>query len=204
MKKQIVFIHGGYSFSNYEKFLDNLKTEPIWDPYGIETKKRWKETLKEEFSMICDIFYPSMPNRENAHYIEWKIWFERYFEFLTGEVILVGHSQGGCFLAKYLSENTVPFPVIGLYLVAVPCSSQNLGNEDIGDFQFDQKNLSGLEKMAQNITIYHSTDDDVVPYSHGENYHKALSGSSFTSFANRGHFLQSEFPEIITSIRALL
>ena len=46
--------------------------------------------------------------RTNARYEEWKIWFERMIPFLNDNVILVGHSLGGIFFVKYLSENLLP------------------------------------------------------------------------------------------------
>ncbi len=201
MKAQILFIHGGDSFSNYDDFLESLKTEPIRDPLGTEVKKRWKETLKLEFGQEIDVFYPSMPNKDNARYTEWKIWFERYFEYLNGNVILIGHSQGGYFLAKYLSENTVPFPILALYLVAAPFGPGERGAEDGGDFVFNPENLKNIYKVAQNITIYHSEDDEVVPFSHALSYHETLPKAAFITFKDRGHFLQPEFPEIIEDIK---
>ncbi len=202
MKTQIVFIHGGTAFSKYENFLENLRTEPVWDPYGLENRKKWKDTLKTEFGTIYDVFYPSMPNSQNAKYLEWRIWFERYFEYLNGEVILIGHSQGGYFLAKYLSENTIPFSLKTLYLVSAPFQPDNFGGEDGGDFNFDPAYLGKIENLTQNIVIIHSEDDDVVPFSHGESYHKALPKAEFITFKDRGHFLQPEFPEIIEHIKA--
>ena len=204
MKTQILYIHGGDAFSNYDNFLECLRTEPIDDPSNTEVRKKWKEKLKIEFSEKADILFPSMPNKQNAHYIEWKIWFERYFQFLTGEVILIGHSQGGYFLAKYLTKNRAPFPIKALFLVSAPYEPRIDEKEDGGDFNFDTKNLHNVEKQAQNIVIYHSEDDAVVPYTHGISYKNALPSANFTSFTDRGHFIGPEFPEIIEEVRKLL
>jgi uncharacterized protein len=204
MKTQILYIHGGDAFTNYENFLEILKTEPIDDPFNTEIRKKWKEKLKIECGGQADILLPSMPNSRNAHYIEWKIWFERHFEFLTGEVILIGHSQGGYFLAKYLTENSAPFPIKALFLVSAPFEPRVDEPEDGGDFNFDTSNLHNLEKQAQNIIIYHSEDDTVVPYTHGISYKNALPSANFISFTDRGHFIGPEFPEIIEEIKKML
>jgi predicted alpha/beta hydrolase family esterase len=204
MKIQILYIHGGDAFSNYDDFLECLRTESIDDPFNTEVRKKWKEKLKIEFGEHADILLPSMPNKQNAHYIEWKIWFERHFEFLTGEVILIGHSQGGYFLAKYLTENSVPFPVKTLFLVSAPFEPRAGEKEDGGDFNFDTKKLSNLNSVSQNIFIFHSEDDTVVPYSHGISYRNTLPTAKFISFTDRGHFIGPEFPEIIEEIRKIL
>lgn len=201
MRKQIIFIHGGTAFSSYESFLSHLKTKTIWDPKGIEKQKRWKETILEEFGSKCDVFYPSMPNSQNAKYMEWKIWFERYFAYVTGEVILIGHSLGGFFLAKYLTESTVPFPITALYLVASPFRPDDFQGEDCADFAFDPSNVPNLIEKVKSITIIHSKDDQVVPVSHAEMFHVALPHAKYMLFEDRGHFLDPTFPEIIEDIR---
>jgi uncharacterized protein len=202
MKTQIVFIHGGTSFSSQDAFLEYLKTTELPDPFQTERPKKWKESIQETFGTTCDIFYPSMPNSANAHYIEWKIWFERYFEHLTGNVILIGHSQGGYFLAKYLSENIPPFPVCALYLISAPY--ENFDREDDGDFSFNPNNLKNIEKTTKDIVLFHSTNDDIVPFSHAERYKNALPTAKFMVFHDRGHFLDPQFPEIIEDIKKYL
>ena len=52
-----------------------------------------------------------MPCKFMVDYEAWKIWFERHFQFLQKEVILIGWSLGGRFLLKYLSENKFPFKI---------------------------------------------------------------------------------------------
>jgi len=204
MKTQILYIHGGDAFTNYENFLEILRTEPIDDPFNTEARKKWKEKLKIECGGQADILLPSMPNKQNAKYTEWKIWFERYFEYLTGEVILIGHSQGGYFLAKYLTENDVPFPINALFLVSAPFEPRVGEKEDGGDFNFDTQKLQNLANVSQNIVIFHSEDDVVVPYTHGISYKNALPSANFISFTDRGHFIGPEFPEIIEEIRKIL
>jgi len=204
MKTQILYIHGGNSFSRYEDYLDSLKSKTIWDPYGRESTKRWREDIKTNFSEEADVFYPSMPNSQNAQYNEWKIWFERYFEFFTGEIILIGLSLGANFLIKYLSEEQIPFSLKGLFLIAGTFDSTGLGTEDCASFIPNPEMLPEILKKTSLIHIFHSEDDPVVPYSHGMKYKNALPTAKFTSFTDRGHFIGPEFPEIIEEIRKIL
>lgn len=204
MRTQIVYIHGGTAFSSYDAFLDHLRTRPVWDPNGTTRQKRWKDDLVSEFGETCDIFFPSMPNSQNAKYEEWKIWFERYTEFLTGDVILIGHSLGGYFLAKYLSENTPSFHVKSVYFVASPFENDDFDGEDGGDFAFDPKNLPKIETTIEKIVIFHAKDDTIVPYSHAEKFHVALPHAEYNLLENGGHFIDESFPEMVEHLHKMV
>ena len=96
------FVDSGKSYLNY------LKTVSI-DPPTTAPRQKWRYTLASELGSGYEVFLPVMPNSDNAKYEEWKIWFERHFQFFRDGMILIGNSQGGYFLAKYLSENQTPF-----------------------------------------------------------------------------------------------
>lgn len=199
MKKQLVFIHGGSAFSQHDAFLEHLRTIPIQRVISPRSKK-WSETL-QELGSEWETFTPTMPNAQNAKYAEWKIWFERHFEILHGEVVLVGWSLGGLFLAKYLAENPLPFSVKALHLVAAPFPAVLAEGEDGGDFTFEVALLQNLQEMAKNMVIYHSKDDLVVPYSDALAYKEAIPSVSLVTFDDRGHFLRETFPELIAKIQ---
>ncbi len=200
--QQVIFIHGGEAFSDYGVFLEYLKNETI-DPYE-KPSKRWHKALPEDLGDTYEVFLPQMPNAENAHYAEWKIWFEKYIPVLRDGVILIGHSQGGYFLVKYLTENGFPVSIKALYLVAAPFEADTFeGGEDGGDFAFDTSRVPELQNMAENIGIFHSKDDFVVPYAHALKYGEALPQAKLRLFEDRVHFWQESFPELIADIKAL-
>lgn len=204
MKTQILHIHGGNSYSKYEDYLNSLKTKTIWDPYGQKPAKHWREDIRATFSEEADVFYPSMPNSQNAQYNEWKIWFERYFEYFTGEIILTGHSLGANFLVKYLSEEQFPFHLKGLFLIAGTFDSTGLGTEDCKSFIPNQEMLSEILRKTSLIHVFHSNDDTVVSFEHALKYKSALPSIHLHEFTDRGHFIGPEFPEIIEEIRKIL
>lgn len=202
-KKQIVFIHGGTAFTRYEAFLEFLRTKDIDDPLGEKVMRKWQPTLREALVETHEVYYPSMPNGRNAKYQEWKIWFERYHAFLRDGVILIGHSLGGYFLAKYLSENTMPMNVRALYLLAAPFENDDFGGEDGGDFAFDPTHLQNLAEQVGSVHVLHSQDDPFVPFTHAEKYKAALPEAELITFTDKNHFLLEEFPEFIAHLRAL-
>lgn len=204
MKQQVFYIHGAWSFSKYEDFLTYLKTEPIYNLPNSEPVKRWTHSLSVDLGNAYELFSPVMPNKQNAKYEEWKIWFERHFEYLKNDIILLGWSQGGFFLSKYLIENSVPFSIKALFLAAAPFEPDIYdGLEDGGDFAFDTNRVGELATKAKKIYIFHSKDDFVVPYEHALKYKAALPEAELVTFEDKNHFLIPEFPELLEKIKAI-
>ena len=196
--KQIVVIGGGDVFPSYDaylSFLKNFKAENI--DYFKETPN-WKSSLQKVLGDEYEVLAPRMPNRSNAKYIEWKIWFEKLFPFLNDEVILVGHSLGASFLTKYLSEERFPKKILATLLVAGPYDSD--GERQMVEFTLPDS-LSLLEGQGGTIFLYHSKDDPVVVFSELAKYQKALPNAKINVFEDRKHFNQVSFPEIVTDIQ---
>lgn len=203
MKQQVVYIHGGSAYTKYENFLEHLRTAEVRNLPGSEPFKKWPNTLREDLGDGFEVFMPSMPNSQNAKYEEWKIWFERHFEYLHEGVILLGWSQGGYFLVKYLLENKIPVTVKALFLGAAPFEPDDFEGEDGGDFAFDTTRVGELRNVSKNIVIMHSKDDFVVPYEHALKYKAVLPEAELVTFEDKNHFLIEEFPELIEKIKDL-
>lgn len=197
MKKQVVVIHGGDTFERYEEFLSFLKNFQI-DPDYFK-KKGWKDTLQYNLGDDFEVIAPNMPNKINAKYLEWKIWFEKYFPFLNDGVILVGHSLGGTFLTKYLSENLLPKKIKALILVAASFDDEN-SEESLNDFVLPTS-LAKITKLADKIYLFHSKDDPVVPFEQVNKYKTALPNAEIIVFADRQHFNQEYFPELVELLK---
>lgn len=193
--KQVLVIHGGNSFESYEEYLDSLRSFKI----DIERSKGWKAELGEMLGPDYEVISPRMPNASNAKYQEWKIWFEKYISLMNDGMILVGHSLGGSFIAKYLCEETISKKVLGTYLVA---ASHTNSEHSLPEFS-TESSLQGFEKQGGEIFLYHSTDDAIVPYSEFEKYRAALPHAVARSFTDRAHFLGEEFPELVEDIKSL-
>jgi len=198
MKKQLLYIHGGETFDNYNNYLEYLRVSEV---DLSERPKRWKDNLAESLGDDFEVIMPSMPAKQNAKYIEWKIWFEKFIPFLKDNAMLVGHSLGGLFLAKYLSENRFSVRIKALFLIAAPFDNE--GKEySLADFDLDG-DLSKIKNQTEKIFIYHSEDDFVVDFTDSEKYKKALPEAEMVIFNDRGHFLGEDFPELIENVKKL-
>jgi len=203
IKKQVFFIHGGNAYSSYEAFLEDLRTKTIYNLPSNPRQSRWTDTLSTDLGEMYEVFAPVMPNKQNAHYEEGKIGFERHFEYLTDGVILIGWSQGGYFLSKYLIEHTPPFSIKALIYVAAPSAPDDFGGEDGGDFAFPGDRIGEIGTKVEKIFIFHSSDDPVVPVSHAERYQQALPNATLVLFNDKNHFLVPELPALVTLVLSL-
>lgn len=196
--QQVMIIHGGTSFASYEEYFFYLRLEEV----SLERLRRtgWKRSLNDRLGPGYEVFNPLMPNSGNAKYIEWKIWFDKLLPLFDDNVILIGHSLGGVFLAKYLSEETVSKRIRATILIAPPF------DEDEGRVLPEFAITHSLEKLQQQggeIIFYHSKDDPVVSFSELKKYENLLPGVRVRVFEDRQHFNQDDLPELVEEIRNL-
>lgn len=199
MKQQVMLIHGGSTFDTHEEYVQFLH-EYVLD-LNRENRKRWKEVFAAELGSEFEVIQPQMPSKYNAKYAEWKIWFEKYIPFLRDDVVLVGHSLGGIFLAKYLSEETIPVQVRATILIAAPFSADGT-TRSLADFA-PLPPLGGLIKQGGKLVLMQSRDDNVVSFSNFEQYIALLPEAEQIIFEDKGHFSQETFPELVAKIKEL-
>ncbi len=196
-KTQIILIHGGQTFKNHRDYLNFLKNLEV----SIEKKVKWSgKYLDKKLGNDFDIIKPRMPLGLNAKYEDWKIYFERYFPLLKDNIILIGNSLGGIFLAKYLSENKFPRKILSIYLIAAPFDDTLPKDDLAGGFKL-KSDLSKLSKF-NNLNLLFSENDDVVPLSHSKKYRNKLPNANIRVYKNKnGHFKVKTFPELIKMIK---
>ncbi|MBW3023131.1 alpha/beta hydrolase [Candidatus Woesearchaeota archaeon] len=197
-KTQILLVHGGMTFKSKKDYLHYLKTRDI----SLVKNPGWlRDYLDKRLGNNFEIIRPIMPSKENAKYRDWKIHFERHFPYLQNNLVLIGVSLGGIFLAKYLSENKFPKKILSTYLIAPPFDNTLTGEDLAGGFKL-KSNLSRFEKNSKNVTLLFSKDDDCVPASHAEKYRKKLKNAKIIIYKSKnGHFKISKFPEIVRMIK---
>lgn len=187
------------TFKNEKDYLDYLKNRPI----SIEKKTSWSgDYLDKELGKRFQVIRPRMPLQDNSKYKEWKIMFERYIPYLRNNVVLIGSSLGGIFLAKYLSENRFPKKILATYLICPPFDNTLEGEDLVGGFKLGSS-LSLLEENSKNLTLMFSKDDDTVPVAHAEKFRKKLKNAKIIIYKSKnGHFKISKFPEIVKMIKS--
>lgn len=200
IKQQVLIIGGGTTFANYNDYLYYLKNTDI-DLERLKNQKSWKDDIDKKLGKKFEVFIPKMPNKTNAQYQEWKIIFEKILPLLKNNLILIGHSLGGIFLAKYLSQNNIYSKIKSLILISAPFNEEG-ACESLGNFKLNSSLVSKLNNYKQ-IYLIHSQDDQVVPFCQVKKYKSILPKAKLISFKNKGHFNQNTFPKLIKIIKKI-
>jgi predicted alpha/beta hydrolase family esterase len=176
-KKNLIIIHGAGP-KHYRSLKDGTGD--------------WQAKLPTLLGDQYKVITPQFPSPKNPSYEEWKILLDKNLAKLQGEVTFVGHSLGGSFLLKYLSEEKITQKISGLFLVSAPFNTVK-GFEAPTDFS--------IFSRMENIFLYHCMDDVEVPYAHAVIYQDRMN-AKLRTFNDRGHyFKRADFPEISQDIR---
>lgn len=179
------------------------KDEYYGPKYPTGSNSHWFPWLTKQL-MIKDIHTVAveMPTSFYPEYSKWQKEFERFD--ITPETILIGHSCGGGFLIRWLSENKDK-RVDKVILVApwVGTNPDQPFDQSFFDFKWD----SNLYSRASNLIMFNSTND-VEPVKNSEKIiQNKLEGLKIIELKDRGHFTlhgmgTEKFPELLEACLA--
>lgn len=198
MKQQVIFLNGAVPKENWDSYYDFLRSRE-YNPYEEEFKN-WNKTLGEKLGNDFEYLRAPFWDIKYADYEAWKIMFEKMFPYLRENLIIATTSLGSTFLMKYMGENEFPFRIQKLFFVCP--AIDDTPEEKLGSFSFDIEHAyNKVQRWVDQIYIYHSTDDELVPYEQSLRLKQYFPEATFREFHDRGHFyLEAELPEIIKDI----
>lgn len=169
-----------------------------YDPkYPSSSNYHWIPWLQKQL-MIKDIKAdtPEVPHAYDPH---WTLWLKEVERFEIGpQTILVGHSAGGGFWFRWLSEHKTA--KVGKVVLVAPSygQSQNWAGSDFFKYQIDKD----LIKRTASLVIFYSDDDKQSTLDSVERYNKEIPGLELRKFHGYGHFTHldmktEEFPELL-------
>jgi predicted alpha/beta hydrolase family esterase len=138
-----------------------------------------------------------MPEPDNPKYTLWKGKLEKELAALQGEVVFIGHSLGGSVLLKYLSEETCPLSISGLFLIAAP-----YWDKDFKEYALPDNFVSRLPQISQ-VFLYHSRNDDIVPFAHLERYAQRFPQAISRALDGDQHTFNDGLPELVDDIKSV-
>lgn len=182
--KKVIILHG---------FQD--KAEYYNQEYPSPSNGHWKPWLQKQL-LIHDINAqtPEVFMSWRLKYDEWAKEFERYD--IDADTALVGHSCGGGFIVRWLSEH--PDIKVGKVVLVAPWV--NPSEEEVTDF-FDFNMNPDIAKQTDGITIFSSDNDLESVQKSVEIIKNSVNDVSIKDFHNYGHFCledmgTEEFPEL--------
>lgn len=183
MKKAII-LHGMPSRESY--YDSSLPSQ---------SNSHWLPWLQSQL-LINDILSqtPELPRPFEPVYAAWREVFEQFK--VDEETILVGHSCGGGFLVRWLSEQQIK--VGKVVLVAPWIDLEKELTTGFFDFNIDP---SLVEKTA-GLTIFGSDDDNTRIQENVQAIRDQLPSAQYQEFHQYGHFTLSgmkteKFPELL-------
>jgi predicted alpha/beta hydrolase family esterase len=122
---------------------------------------------------------------------------------LNDPVLLLGHSVGASMLLKFLSENAVASIIGGIFLIATPFwGGDGWRYEGFTRLALPEGFAARLPAGAP-IFLYHSRDDEVVPFAHLGLYAQRLPQATIRELDGRRHQLNNDLSEVAEDIRGL-
>ncbi len=180
MTRPILFIHGGGGEAAYEE--DRILAA----------------SLRNALGPVYEVRYPKMPLEESAGYADWKARIAEELSALDNQVILVAHSVGGSILLKYLVEEQVKKPVAGLFLLAAPYFGADK-SWNYPELNLPQDFATKLPAIGR-MFLYHSRDDEVVPFAHLALYSARLPQATIRILDGRGHQFGYDLADVAEDI----
>ncbi len=199
MPQQILIIHGGDAWETQAEYMAALEAKVVTLDKLLAPD--WKTNLQYQLGSAVQVILPRMPNPQNARYAEWKIYFEKIIPLLNDDLILIGHSLGGIFLAKYLSEEHITKKIKATLFVAAPYNTAEV--HPLVDFNLGN-DLHRITEQGGKLVFFQSQDDQVVPFSNVKDYQAALPDADYVITDQGGHYNQSTFPELDRVLKTLL
>jgi uncharacterized protein len=185
--KTAILIHGWSSKEGYFNPTYPAPSNAHWFPW-IQRKLLLNNIIAQT---------PEMPDSYEPDYEKWRKMFERFDP--DKDTILVGHSCGGGFLVRWLSENKIK--VGKVVLVAPWLDPDHELKSDFFKFEIDKD----LTSRTAGLTIMYSTDDSKDITESMNTLRSNLGGVRFQEFTDKGHFIMEsmkteEFPELLANL----
>lgn len=177
--------------------------DEYYDPERpTNSNDNWFPWLSKQLQ-INDIFAVAIepPKPWQPRYDIWKKELERFD--ITPETVLVGHSCGGGFIVRYLSENKGT-KVGKVVLVAPWLNPENNPVSDTADF-FDFEIDPDLVSRTDGVIIFNSDDDMDTIHKSVDIIRAKVKNIKYKEFHNHGHFCLEDlktdkFPELLEEI----
>ena len=188
--KNVILIHGW-----------NTKTE-FFDPdKPTASNDHWFPWLTKQL-MVQGVHTVAleMPNGYYPEYAVWKHELERFD--ITPETILVGHSCGGGFIVRWLSETDKK---VGKVVLVAPWLGYGTEGEPFDETFFDFIIDPEIPSKTAGLTLIHSSNDMPGVQQSVREIREKLHTIRYVELENKGHFTRTSlgtdaFPELLGEI----
>ncbi len=188
--KSAILLHGLPSKDEYYDSSQPSASNDHWFPW-----------LQNQL-MIRD-FKADTPEVPQAYKMIWEDWVKEVERFeIDQQTTLVGHSMGGGFWVRYLTEH----PELQVNKVILVAPWLNLSHEEDTSF-FDFEIDPGIIDQANKIIVFESDNDEPDVQNSIKFLKDKIPNANYRTFHNYGHFCYRDmktdaFPELLEEIIA--
>ena len=160
-------------------------------------------SLQKELGQDFKVTYPKMPDEVNAPYDAWKAQIQKELNTALESVILVGHSLGGSYLAKMLTEVKIDKPLGGIFLLEAPFwGGQGWLYEGYEELELPRDAATKFPDGVK-LFLYHARDDEIAPFNHLGLYSALLPQAIVREVEKGGHQLNNNLSVVARDIKEL-
>lgn len=159
-------------------------------------------SLRRALGSFYEIRYPKMPDEDDPDYAKWRPVIAKELARTNGSAIVVGHSLGGSFLLKSLVEEKPPTRITGIFLIATPYWGGDGWRYEGYERVSLPNDFAARLPRAASVFMYHSRDDEIVPFAHLSLYAKKLPQAKIRSLEG-GHQLNNDLSAVAADIETL-
>lgn len=141
----------------------------------------------------------NMPEPLYAYERVWLEFMEKELGCADGRTVIVGHSSGACAAIRFAERHKVA----GICLVSAYTTDQGDSVERASGYFSRPWEWDKVRSNAGFVLQFGSTDDPFLPWSEQQEVADGL-GSALFKFEDRGHFMNSTFPELAEALEPRL
>lgn len=172
--------------------------------------ENWFPWLENELSANkIECFVPTFPTPVNQEYLCWKELLDYYRKInrINSDTIIIGHSCGAIFAARYLVENEISVKAL--------ISISGYNNFYAGDKMMDKLNgsfytndteLASIKALVNTRLSFISENDPFIPIDYLRHFSEIIN-SDLISIPNGGHFNSTAgyntFPELLFEVKKM-
>ena len=184
MMKTAIILHGMPTKEEYFNSESESQSNKHWLPW-IQRQLILNGVLAQTLEL---------PEPYEPDYEKWSSVFEQFF--VNENTIIVGHSCGGGFLVRWLSENKIKTGRVALVAPWINSASSRL-KPGFFDFQIDET----MAERTDGVCLFISSDDEKEMQDTAESLKENIKNLRVQEFSDKGHFTYGDmqtklFPEL--------
>lgn len=150
--------------------------------------EKWVPKLSTVLGRDWKIALPELPEPDSPRVDAWLTAASEAIDSISGPVHLTGHSLGGSVLLQ-VAARRLPKPA-HLFVAAAPFWCGGDADWQHEPFRLIEDDILSLQ--SGQITFYHGTADDIVPFKHMSEYQEAFPHAMVRAYEGMNHIDPSD------------